>query len=140
MLAHRLGYDWLDTDIEIEKKTNITAKEYYKTFGEAEFRKLESFIISGIVADKTVVSTGGGAVLYPANILHLKQYGPVIYLNISYSCYLQRQDEFPVFVANNLQECFVERAKRYEEYADYTINNDSLNTGFAELIRICDGQ
>ncbi|MDR2191380.1 MAG: shikimate kinase [Endomicrobium sp.] len=80
-LSVKLGRRFLDTDAMIEAETAISIKEFFKKFGEAEFRKIESKIIKKAARYKDVViSCGGGAVLNPSNIKVLRKKGIIINL------------------------------------------------------------
>ena len=60
-LAYRLGYRFIDSDFEIEKKYGMPIKEIFATMGEEKFRQMErEFIESGHPTSNCVVSCGGG--------------------------------------------------------------------------------
>ena len=62
-LAQTLGYTFIDSDEEIEKKCAMEIKDIFAKYGEDYFRKLErEFIESGHPASNCVISCGGGLV------------------------------------------------------------------------------
>ena len=62
-LAQTLGYTFIDSDEEIEKKCAMEIKDIFAKYGEDYFRKLErEFIESGHPAANCVISCGGGLV------------------------------------------------------------------------------
>jgi shikimate kinase len=69
LLADRLHRDWLDSDQEIERRTGSTVREIFTAEGEPGFRKVETEILSGLLAHErpAVISTGGGIVLSEEN-------------------------------------------------------------------------
>lgn len=82
LLAQKLGYRFLDTDVLIEKVAGQSIPEIFAQQGEAEFRELESKVLSEVSAfQHLVVATGGGIVLNRMNWSHL-QYGLVIWLDV----------------------------------------------------------
>src|ERR1051326_8879702 len=69
-LAHRIGWDFYDTDDEIEKAEKITIAEIFAGRGEAEFRRIEHDILTQHVrwierVRPAVVALGGGAFAEP---------------------------------------------------------------------------
>lgn len=81
LLAQHLGYSFLDTDTTIERLINQTVAEIFQTKGEAEFRQIETQVLSEVSAHlRLVVATGGGIVVEQENWNHLHQ-GLVIWLN-----------------------------------------------------------
>lgn len=61
LLAYRLGYNFVDTDVAIEKTYKQKIKEIFANEGEEAFRQKETDTIKKL-AQKThqVISTGGG--------------------------------------------------------------------------------
>lgn len=61
LLAEKLGYEFIDTDNEIEKLEKLRIYEIFENKGEKYFRELESKILSKFIKkSKIVISTGGG--------------------------------------------------------------------------------
>ncbi len=82
LLAKHLGYRFLDTDHLIEKATRRTINEIFAEVGEAEFRQLESQILSQVCAHtKLSVATGGGIVLRQENWSYL-HHGLIVWLDV----------------------------------------------------------
>ncbi len=80
-LALRLGWDWVDADVEIELKAGKSIAAIFADDGEAAFRDLEAEILAELVGrDRTVLALGGGVILRPANRELLKQVGKVVWL------------------------------------------------------------
>ena len=84
LLAERIGYEFIDTDDQIEKQINQTITELFRTQGEAAFRKLESELVEELAQKKgLVIATGGGLVLNPKNVSALSKTGQIICLTAS---------------------------------------------------------
>lgn len=95
-LARRLGWRFVDTDAEIEARERRSIPEIFRAFGEPHFRAIERAVVRDAARrGLTVVSTGGGAVLSPANRRLLKNAGPVFYLNAPVDVLLQRLGDDP---------------------------------------------
>ncbi|NWJ44369.1 MAG: 3-dehydroquinate synthase [Chloroflexi bacterium] len=68
LLARMLGYEFVDTDLQIEANTGRSVPEIFATDGEAGFRQLESEVLESVCReDYQVVSTGGGIVISATN-------------------------------------------------------------------------
>jgi len=80
-LARRLGKQFLDTDLEIERRTGVRIAVIFEIEGEPGFRARERQVLDTLSArDDIVLATGGGVVLDPANRRRLASRGFVIYL------------------------------------------------------------
>ena len=83
-LARRLQLPFFDSDQVIEERLGCPIRQYFEREGEESFRDIESAVIDDLTLEQCgVVSTGGGAVLKPANRLCLHQRGRVVYLKSS---------------------------------------------------------
>lgn len=81
-LAPLLGFDYIDADKFIEEKEGLTVKEIFEQKGEDYFRQLEKDFILGVEAEQNlVISTGGGAPCFFANMNVMNEKGLTIYLN-----------------------------------------------------------
>ncbi len=80
-LARRLQLPFIDSDHAIEARLGCSIREFFEQEGEARFRDIEEEVIDALTQESPrVLSTGGGAVLRPANRQHLRERGRVIYL------------------------------------------------------------
>jgi shikimate kinase len=80
-MASKLGYQWIDTDQEIEKKEGVKVSEIFEVRGEAYFRALEKQLIDGLIpSEKMIVATGGGLPCFNNLMETLNQLGTSIYL------------------------------------------------------------
>lgn len=67
LLAHRLGWSFLDVDDVIESEAGVTIAELFARHGEAAFREREQATIARLSAnDKQVLALGGGAIEHSA--------------------------------------------------------------------------
>jgi len=79
-LSERLGWEFIDCDAWIEKRTGLTIKEIFERHGESHFRTLESQAIGELSAmDGKVIATGGGAALKYQNMQVFKRNGGKIF-------------------------------------------------------------
>ena len=81
VLAHRLGFTFVDTDIQIEEFAGCRIAEVVAQHGWEHFRALERQVVAGVAAtDRQVVAAGGGTLIDEENARLLKTRGVVILL------------------------------------------------------------
>ena len=119
-LSNTLRLPYLDTDKEIQKKTNYTINEIFKNFDEIYFRKVEKEILTSI-RGKKIVSTGGGLPIYSDNMKYIKKNGISIYLKtpiqILYNRLRNDLDNRPLI--NNINynlKIFIKKQIKQREY------------------------
>ena len=80
-LARRLRLPFVDSDHAIELRLGCSIREFFDREGEAKFRDIEQDVLDDLTqSPMSVISTGGGAVLRPANRQHLHDHSHVVYL------------------------------------------------------------
>ncbi|HLY67886.1 MAG TPA: shikimate kinase, partial [Chloroflexota bacterium] len=85
-LSRRLEWPLVDTDSEIETRSNMTIREIFDWFGEPRFRELEQEVIrSEASQSRRILSLGGGAFMQEANRNLLLERCTVIYLAAPWS-------------------------------------------------------
>lgn len=83
-LAKLLDFDFVDSDVEIERRTGVDIPYIFEKEGEAGFRLRERDVIEDLTRrPRTVLATGGGAILLPENRACLGSRGIVVYLEAS---------------------------------------------------------
>jgi shikimate kinase len=147
-LARLLHAPFIDSDIEIERRTGVDIPYIFEKEGEAGFRERERETLEALTADgPMVLATGGGAVLLPQNRVYLTERGCVVYLKTSVA-----QQVFRVKHARNrpllnnvdpgakLEQLMRERAPIYEQLADVTISTDGrrVRTVAEDILRALD--
>jgi shikimate kinase len=81
LVAEQLRFDFLDTDELIEARAGRSITEIFSRSGEPAFRELEHRLVAELAArSHTVIATGGGLPVDPANLDSLKQHALVICL------------------------------------------------------------
>jgi shikimate kinase len=80
-LAARLGWDWIDADVELERRAARTIRDIFATDGEGEFRRREREVLIDLLRrTRIVLAAGGGAVLNPQTRRDFRAAGPVVWL------------------------------------------------------------
>lgn len=132
ILAKTLGLSFVDSDIVIQENTGRLLQEIINEDGIQEFLKVEESNILSLQYENTLIATGGSVVYSPAAMNHLRKLGKVIYLKVSYAEILRRIDNIStrgivLAEGQSLEDMYKERVSLYEQYADITVDCDSLD-------------
>lgn len=134
LLAEKLGKDFIDIDVLIEKKAGKSIPAIFRDEGEIRFRELEIEVMRQLTGRKNaVIACGGGAVLNKINIDRLEQECIIVYLTAAPSVILKRTSggqERPLLLVKGrvrqIAELLKYRRPYYERSADITINTSRL--------------
>lgn len=137
LLAKRLGYSFVDSDLVIQETEGKLLKEIIAERGVEGFLKVEDRVNAGLNVNKSVIAPGG-SVIYGENAMrHLKNIGNVVYLKISYEELETRLGDLAdrgvaLKDSMTLKDLYEERISYYERYADLTI--DEAGKDFGEIV------
>jgi shikimate kinase len=139
-LAVRLNLPFIDTDELVEKAVGKTIREMIADRGWEYFRQQEQAAIRNLTAwGKSVIATGGGAVMDKGNAVLLKKEGILIWLVADEKTILERMradpatagqrprfspDDLTVEIRNTLAV----RAPAYRRLADFALDTTIMNT------------
>jgi|LSQX01.2.fsa_nt_gb shikimate dehydrogenase len=113
------GFEFFDTDDEIEKLCGCTIKELINTKGEKYFRDLESDVIRDISSNSgRIISTGGGAILREENVRSLKRNGKLFFINTEFSKLRATENRPLSDTDDKLAKLYTERIDLYKTTAD----------------------
>lgn len=126
VLAKKLGYRFIDSDLLIQEKYDKTLERLIAENGDAGFIQLENDVNCSIDVRKTVIATGGSAVYGKQAMEHFKDIGVIIYLAVSYEELEERLGSLKErgVVSNGkatIEEIFEDRKNLYKKYADITV-------------------
>lgn len=142
-IAKRLGWDFVDSDHEIEARTGVRIPTIFEIEGEEGFRRRETAMIAELSAGRNLVlATGGGAVLAPENRECLKHNGFVVYLDVSPNALFERtrhDKNRPLLQVDDplkrLRDLHAVRAPLYREVADFVVDGNRCNPqGVVQLV------
>ena len=144
VLAKMLGYDYLDTDLLIQKQEGRRLEEIIRDIGEDAFLDLEGEVCSSLNITHAVIATGGSVIYRARAMEHLKSLGTVIYLKISMEALKDRLHDAQsrgvvLKEGQTLEDLYHERIVLYEQYADLIVDEGSmpfeevLNTALSKL-------
>jgi shikimate kinase len=81
LLAEKLGWDWIDADVEIERVAGKSIARIFAEEGEPAFRDLEARVVADLCRRKRLVlAAGGGAPLREENRRAMREAGKVVWL------------------------------------------------------------
>lgn len=84
LLAHRLNWQAVDADAEIERRAGKSIRAIFADDGEPEFRRIERDVMRDLLSrDMLIVAAGGGAVLNTETRAEMQHAGPVVWLEAS---------------------------------------------------------
>ena len=96
LLAQRLGWDWIDADVEIERRAGKSIARIFADQGESAFRDIEALVIADLCRrDRLVVAAGGGAPLRPESRRAMREAGRVVWLTARPETILTRMSADP---------------------------------------------
>lgn len=133
-LAALRGWEFFDSDRQIEIMTGRTVADIWRTDGEPAFRRLEAQVLADALASTTprVIAAAGGTVLDENNRRLMTQHHPVVWLRAQPELLATRVgtgshrpllDEDPAGVLERLDAI---RRPLYAEVADVVVDVDDL--------------
>lgn len=130
MVAQQLKVPFIDTDVEIERVSRMTISELFATYGEEEFRALETRVIKRLMrGGPKVVSTGGGAFINDTTRGHIRRCGISLWLKADLEVLWERvnkRDHRPLLKTENPKATLAAlMEKRYPIYAEADVTIES---------------
>ena len=142
LLAKRLGYRFIDSDLMIQEREGKLLHEIIAESGVSGFIQIENEVNASITDKNAVIATGGSVIYGDEAMESLKRLGKVVYLKIPYEEMCRRLGDFSprgVIIRNgsSLEDMYLERAPLYEKYADVTV--DVCNAQLSDsLDKVCE--
>jgi shikimate kinase len=129
-LGETLGWPFLDSDEEIERRTGRTVAQIFEADGEAAFRALETEVLLDALSspEPTVIAAAGGTVLSESNRRALDRAGTVIWLRAPTDLLVSRvagSTHRPAITADpagTLARLAADREELYADVADTVVD------------------
>ena len=126
VLAKILGWDFVDVDLLIQKRYGKRLQEIIEAEGNDGFLEREADTIEQMDCNRTVIATGGSAVLNPRGLKKLRQLGRLVYLQHPYEEIHRRIPNLAtrgitLAEGQTLKDLYDYRTPIYERSADITI-------------------
>ena len=90
LLAKRLGYQFIDTDLLIQQEEGCLLKDIIAKRGLAGFMEVENRVNSQVRGGRAVIAPGGSVVYEEEAMEHLREIGMIVYLKLSYEAVAER--------------------------------------------------
>ena len=149
-LARKLNYDFIDLDIYFEEKYHISVDDFFKKYGEEDFRKIETQLLNEVLTkENIVISSGGGTPCFNENMKLMKKNGVSVYLKMHINSLKDRilnskkqrpllknisKDNIHDFLSDHLSKREV-----FYQQANFTVKGENADVeGMVELFR-CQG-
>ena len=132
VVAKRIGYEFIDTDLLIQKQERRLLKEIIAEEGNERFLEIENQVNRDLQVENAVISPGGSVVYCEEAMRHFKEIGTVIYLHATYEDIYKRITNAKnrgvvLKEGQTLKDLYDERVKLFEKYADYTVSEEGLS-------------
>ncbi len=130
-LALQTGQSHLDTDQLIVDATGKTIPEIFNSEGEAGFREIEQHVIARIPSGAGIISTGGGAVIRPANVQMLRMNSVIVLLTSKPEIIFKRihKTDRPSLTGlppkEEIENVLEERMPTYRSAADFVLDTST---------------
>ena len=131
VVAKRLGYRFIDTDILIQEEEGKLLKDIIEEKGIDGFLEVEDRINASVTVEHSVISPGGSVVYCENAMKHYKEIGKIVYLQASFETINRRLKNarkrgVVLKDGQSIKDLYDERVKLFEKYADLTISEDGL--------------
>ena len=133
-LAYKVGYNFIDIDEIIERRSGKKLQQMIDELGNEKFLKIEEKAILGIGRiDNSVISPGGSSIYSEKAMNFLKTISKIVFLNATLEEIKERTSNFSkrgiVGIEKGLEKLLDERLPLYRKYANITIN---LKSGYSD--------
>jgi shikimate kinase len=131
LLAKRLGYQFIDTDLQLQTSHQCRLQQIIATHGLAVFKRLEEDVLCSLETTHSVVATGGSAVYSERAMVHLKRLGQLVFIDIPLTELLERVNDMDsrglvIGPDETYEDLYRERQPLYRKYAEVTIDGGGL--------------
>lgn len=129
VLAKVLGYDFVDSDLLIQKEEGKLLWEIQRDVGNDGFALVEERVNSTIEVTRSVIAPGGSVVYSDKAMQHLRDISTVVYLCGTCDTLAHRLGDLKkrgvvLKPGQTLQDLYNERTPLYEKYAHITVTID----------------
>lgn len=132
ILAKVLGYQFVDSDLVIQKEEGKLLKEIIAEVGSEGFIQVENRVNASLEVTDSIIATGGSVVYGKEAMEHLCKIGTVVYLALPYEEIEKRLSDIKgrgvvLREGQTLKDLYEERTLLYKKYADVQIDETGLD-------------
>jgi shikimate kinase len=128
VLAKRLGFDFIDTDVLIQARQGQRLQEVINAKGLAAFRQIEEKALLSLTCQRTVIATGGSAIYSEAGMTSLKENGSIVFLDLPLEELARRVRDMDtrgmvIDPGETFSDLYARRLPLYRHWAELTVDN-----------------
>ena len=144
ILAKVIGFDFIDTDLLIQRAEKKRLPQIIKERGVDGFLEMENRVNASVEADHCVIATGGSAVYGEEAMRHFKKIGHIMYLKVDFDTLRKRlrnikERGVALKEGQTLRDLYDERVALYEKYADTVIEEEGdVEDVIVKILKIID--
>ena len=145
LLAKKLGYDFVDSDLLIQKREGKLLREIIRDEGLDRFKEIEEEVNAGLQLEHSVIAPGSSVIYGEKAMKHLCDISLVVYLKVSVEELAARLGDLElrgVVLEDGmtLNDLYQERIPYYERYAGVQIDEagkspEEIVSEIAALVR-----
>lgn len=125
-LAKLLYKDFVDIDAQIVSKIGMPISNYFEQYGENAFREIETEVTKEFAGkNNIVISTGGGCIKKPENMLYLSMNGVILLVERDLSKLIVGEGRPLSSSINAIEKMYQERFPLYMRYSQKSIQNNT---------------
>ncbi len=130
VLAKILGFEFIDSDLEIQREEGRLLWQIIESEGREGFWKVEERVNASLNPEQTVIATGGSVIYGPKAMEHLRQISTVVYLHHDYEVIASRLGDLAERGVTlpegwTLRDLYKERTPMYEKYAHLVFHSNA---------------
>lgn len=132
VLAKIMGFEFIDSDLLIQKQEGKVLHELISLYGLDGFLAIENQVNRDIHVEKSIIATGGSVVYCDEAMQSLGKEGLIVYIQLSYEELKKRLGDLnkrgvALKDGYTLLDLYNERCPLYEKYAHVTVNVNGLS-------------
>jgi shikimate kinase len=134
VLAKRLGFAFVDVDLEIQSRSGRRLQQIIDSDGLAAFRALEEATLLDLAASitRSVIATGGSAVYSDAGMEALQRSGTMVFLDTPLALLESRISDMDhrglvIDPGESFADLYARRLPLYRRWAEVTANGAGKN-------------
>ncbi len=142
LLAKSLNMAFTDTDLVLQQERQMLLQDMINAYGIEKFKTFEEEMLIGLMAENSVVATGGSVVYSPVGMEALKRHGRIIYLHVGFDEIERRLSDITtrgivMTERQTLKQLYDEREPLYRTYADLVVDikGESIERTVEKLIQ-----
>jgi shikimate kinase len=127
LLAKKLGFGFLDTDILIQTREKMTLAQIIFEKGLERFLEVEESHLLSLDCSQHLIATGGGVIYKENAMAHLARTATIIYLSVALDILTTRLSDViergvAIDPGKGIDDLYKERTPLYDKYCDIKID------------------